>query len=54
MSFISVGTVIGSLLAGFQIRRSGKVGWVIVIAFAINLAGAVVIKIRWEGGQIHS
>lgn len=51
LSFLSVGTVIGSFLAGFQIRRSGKVGWIIVMAFAIHLASAIVIQLRWKGNE---
>ena len=49
VSSLSVGTVLGILLAGYQITNSGKVGWVITIAFAIGLASALVIQIRWTG-----
>lgn len=50
--FISVGTVLGGLVSGFVIKRTGLYKLVIVVAVLLSDASFTAIWLRWRGGGL--
>lgn len=48
--FITVGTVLGGLVSGVVIKRTGLYKWVIVVAVVLSDVSFTAIWLRWRGG----
>ncbi|KAJ4405933.1 hypothetical protein N0V85_004600 [Neurospora sp. IMI 360204] len=48
--FITVGTVLGGLVSGLVIKRTGLYKWVIVVAVVLSDVSFTAIWLRWRGG----